>query len=51
MPNYDKTGPNSDGPKTGRGKGNCDEQKNKTALPRRGKANGGRGNGQGRGNK
>lgn len=27
MPRFDKTGPEGKGPKTGRGRGNCDDEK------------------------
>lgn len=56
MPNLDGKGPEGKGPKTGRGKGNCDESNN-TVIPRKpipgrgnglGLGRGGRGMGQGR---
>ena len=44
MPNRDNSGPNGDGPKTGRKMGNCEpEQKNERGLGK------GRGLGRGRG--
>ena len=59
MPNFDKTGPQGQGPKTGRGMGNCDNnfaQQNVGFFGRvfgrgRGRGNGqGFGRGRGRGN-
>lgn len=52
MPGFDGTGPNGQGPKTGRGEGNCDNGSTDTGFsrPRRGLGRRGRGLGpRGRG--
>ena len=51
MPNFDGTGPDGEGPRTGRQMGNCQDAKRQgqEARPRRGAANRGLGRGTGRG--
>ena len=52
MPNLDKTGPDSDGPKTGRGAGNCpdiDKKEESTKIVRGPERGFGRGAGRGPG--
>ena len=52
MPRGDKTGPEGQGPKTGRGKGSCNVPGNNTGRQGTGQGRGtdqGRGSGQGRG--